>query len=187
MLLPVLLLSCYSYSTIRVASKVPCVPVELQRRYSPPQSRVLPKDTSSPDTTQSIHEKQGRCHSVTVKKYLARISSGEPAARINNRGVALALQGQLKEAAILFEEVLGENKNACAALNNLGVLYEMSGKRDKAFELYSRACLLEPDNEYFRHNFLYMVRTEKTLEDEMKKNEGMTGGSNSFDTVQDTQ
>jgi tetratricopeptide (TPR) repeat protein len=99
-------------------------------------------------------------HTVTLKKYLARVSSGGAAARINNRGVALAEKGQFKEAAILFEELLRENNNAVTALNNLGVLYEISGNREKAFALYSRACLMEPDNEYFRHNFLYMVRHE---------------------------
>lgn len=172
-----LLLSCYSYSTLRIAYRVPCVPSELQEKYPASPREESVKNASASGAKQRIRDENGRCHSVMVKKYLARISSGEPSARIINRGVSLALKGQCKEAAILFEEVLRENADSGAALNNLGVLYELSGKREKAFELYSRACLLEPENEHFQHNLLYMVRHEgRGAGDETGKNGGTVQG-----------
>ena len=155
-----LLLSCYSYSALHITHRVPCVPTELLR--GAPVSLQSPdaENTSPPVGERRRQTDNSTYHTVTIKKYLARVSSGGTAERINNRGVALAEKGQFKEAAILFEEVLRENNNSVTALNNLGVLYEISGNREKAFALYSRACLIEPDNEYFRHNFLYMVRHE---------------------------
>jgi len=100
-----------------------------------------------------------RYHAVKLERSLARTAATGPASHINNRGVDLAVEGRFNEAVVLFRESLKEEPDFPAALNNLGVVSELFGMREKAFELYSRACLLDPDNDRFRNNFLFMTDT----------------------------
>jgi tetratricopeptide (TPR) repeat protein len=94
-----------------------------------------------------------------LKKFFAISHTFSQLDRINNKGVEYCLKGRFREATILFQEVLKENENFSAALNNLGIIYELFGHDSDAFTMYSRACLLEPGNEYFRKNFLYFKRS----------------------------
>ncbi len=93
-----------------------------------------------------------------LRKYFAISHTFSQLDRINNKGVEYCLKGRFREATILFQEVLKEDENFSAALNNLGIIYELFGHDSKAFNMYSRACLLEPGNKYFRKNFLYFKR-----------------------------
>lgn len=70
-------------------------------------------------------------------------------------GVEYALRGNYAEAEILFNEALKEDKNCPSMYNNLGVIYELNNNVEKAFGMYARACMLEPENTYYRYNFLY--------------------------------
>ena len=92
---------------------------------------------------------------VYVHKKLILVWFGDPADKINNMGAEYALKGEFKEAEMLFRDALKENPNCAAACGNLGLVYEIFGNRKAAFEMYSRACLLEPGNPVFRENFLY--------------------------------
>jgi Tfp pilus assembly protein PilF len=97
------------------------------------------------------------------KKYFAIIRSSSAIARINNRGVDLALKGNFHDAESLFRESLREDSDQPAVYNNLGIIYEIFRLRKKAFEMYSKACIKEPDNRYFRNNFLSFVNPQKGI------------------------
>ena len=74
--------------------------------------------------------------------------------RYKQQGGRLAGQARYGEADILFREVIAEDPDMAAAYNNLGVVCELTGRRDEAFNRYSAACLKERDNAMFRRNFL---------------------------------
>lgn len=86
-------------------------------------------------------------------RYLALICSPSPVAAINNRGVALALDGKHEAAGILFREAAVEDASSGAAHNNSAVIHELAGRRKEAFRVYTAACLLDPGNRKFRYNF----------------------------------
>ncbi len=92
---------------------------------------------------------------IYSKRYFAGVNSALPVAKINNRGVEFALAGNFIEAKFLFEEALKEDEKFAPACNNLGIISELFNRSDEAFKMYGRACVLEPDNEYYRNNFLY--------------------------------
>lgn len=94
------------------------------------------------------------------KKYFVFIRSSSPIAKINNRGVDLALQGRFYDAESLFKESIREDSDQSAVYNNLGIIYEIFKMRKKAFEMYSEACIKEPGNSYFRNNFLSFVNPQ---------------------------
>jgi len=93
---------------------------------------------------------------IHIVKYFAVTRSTSPAAVINRKGVENALQGRFNEARNLFLEALKEDPDMAAAYNNLGIVYEVFGRKDESSAMYSRACLIEPDNTRFRKNFLYV-------------------------------
>jgi tetratricopeptide (TPR) repeat protein len=102
----------------------------------------------------SYYVMSSKINRISYKRYFSDVFSFSPLGEIINRGVEYALRGMYAEAEILFNEVLKEDEKCSSAYNNLGVIYEMNNK-DKAFTMYSKACILEPDNEYYRWNFLY--------------------------------
>lgn len=105
-------------------------------------------------------ERKGRrIYKAYQKKYLAYVRSCSPVARINNRGVECAIKGEFREARILFSEAVKESADMGPAYNNLAVVLEIFGHEDEAFEMYARACMLEPGNEYFKKNMLYTVES----------------------------
>ena len=73
---------------------------------------------------------------------------------MNDRGVRYALEGRFREAETMFREALKDNPGFAPACNNLAVVYEIFGRREDSFAMYSRACIIEPDNDVFRENFL---------------------------------
>ena len=99
--------------------------------------------------------KELRIYKVYLKRYFAKYLHISPVAKINNRGVDYALKGNFRGAEVLFKESINEDSNFVPAYNNLGIIFELFGYREKAFKMYSRACLLEPENKYFRRIFLY--------------------------------
>lgn len=139
--------SCYSYKTVRVAVRVSAVEEEIPGRIA--------RKTSD----QGLRRRDAaRSHTVYIRRYCATGVSAGPLEAINSRGVQSITAGRLGEAEILFNELVRENARNAAALNNLGVVYEITGRSAEAFEMYSRACLIEPDNDHFRHNFLFLTR-----------------------------
>lgn len=122
-------------------------------------NEIVPKVKKKDAADKDINLSEKRNYRFYIKKYFALSHSFSPLDRINNKGVEYSLNGRFKEAAILFREVLRENENSGAALNNLGIIYELFGYYNSAFTMYSRACLLEPGNRYFRRNFLFFKRS----------------------------
>ncbi|MDY6935498.1 MAG: hypothetical protein SVZ03_14890 [Spirochaetota bacterium] len=96
-----------------------------------------------------------KIYKIYLKRYFAKSVSFSPIARINNRGVEYAMSGYFGKALILFNESINEYKSYPPAYNNLGIIYELFGHRQEAYKMYSKACLLEPENEYFKKNFIF--------------------------------
>jgi tetratricopeptide (TPR) repeat protein len=92
---------------------------------------------------------------INYTRFFADVFSFSLLADINNKGVEYALKGMYAEAEILFNEAIKENEKLSFVYNNLAVIHELNNKKDAAFTMYSKACLLEPDNKYYRWNFLY--------------------------------
>jgi len=136
------LVSCYGYTQVRIMKKVDLA----QDREKAGEKNIAPPEQKN--------KLEKRYHTIYIKKYLARIKFSSPAAEINNRAVELSLEGRFKEAEILFKDLIGEERATAAVCNNLGVIYEIFGKKELAFAMYSRACILESGNSYFRSNLL---------------------------------
>jgi len=95
------------------------------------------------------------------RRYYAILPGWSAAAKINRKGVALAREGKFGEAGIIFEQLVKEFPHEAAGYNNLGLVQELSGNLKKAFTLLSKACILEPENYYYKKNFLYMHEKKK--------------------------
>ena len=93
-------------------------------------------------------------HKFRIKKYFLKILLATPIAKINNHAIGLALKGELRQSEILFQEVLKEEPNAGYAYNNLGVVFELMGEREKAYEMYSKANIISPGNTRFKKNYM---------------------------------
>ena len=81
-------------------------------------------------------------------------------------GSSEALNGNLFGAEIIFLELKDSEKNG-AVENNLAIIYELSGKNSRAFEMYNSALLLSPGNSLFRKNY-YCFISDKGLQSEAK-------------------
>ncbi len=138
-LLPLLLIltGCYSYRPFIIKSRIYVKDVVPSQRMS------------------------GKSFIKKNRKYFAYIRSTSPLARINNRGVDLALKGKFLDAESLFRESIQEDGGQPAVFNNLGIIYEVFRLREKAFDMYTQACIKEPGNSYFRNNFLSFVNPRK--------------------------
>lgn len=77
----------------------------------------------------------------------------------NNKGVQLALGGKWPDALIKFKKCSKSTNKTIKAMchNNLGVTYELRGMSREAEVEYSRAILIEPENEVFRKHFRDMI------------------------------
>ena len=65
-------------------------------------------------------------------------------------------RGNHYSAAILLNDASEIWCNG-AAENNLAVIYELTGEKDLAFNMYTKALLREPENRVFMHNFLNFI------------------------------
>jgi len=147
-----LAMSCAAYRPVRLETgRLNEFAVEAEGK-NPGKPGVAP---GRGDEVRRDRVRPGDGRRLYLKKYFALVGFPGPAGRINNRAVALARQGKFRSALVLLEEAAGEDPRMGAAFNNLGIVHEIFGEREKSFEHYSRACLLEPDNEIFRKNFLY--------------------------------
>lgn len=157
--------SCYSYLPVRFSKKI---------IHQSPNSSYLSKDIKEDRVQFDVISferkgkgrnllKGGRSYRIYLKKHFARSIGLSHVDKINNKGVEYAFKGRFKEAEILFLESIKENSEFVPAYNNLGIIFELFGYKDKAFYMYSKACLLEPQNEYFRRNLLYF-HNKKNLE-----------------------
>lgn len=133
----VFFLSCYTYDEIRLRKSV-------SLDDWPLQTTATGNNGKSPEKKRIIY----------INKYLAKVSRPAPLAEINGKAVEYALEGAFFEAERLFIEAAAEYPSSPVPFNNLGVIYEIFNMREKAAEFYLRACAIDPDNRYFRKNFL---------------------------------
>jgi tetratricopeptide (TPR) repeat protein len=152
--------SCYYYRQVRLITRV-CLNCEGEKDKNTDTSIDAARSSPHEAGKEKINRKGANTQAFFQKKYLAVSFSSTPAAKINNRGVEYALSGKFKEAETLFKEVLREDDRFGAAYNNIGIIYEAFGYGDEAFKMYSRACMLEPDNTHFRENLLYLTDEKK--------------------------
>jgi hypothetical protein len=154
--------SCYYYTPVRILKPVNLnTPVENPEKKADIDARILESRERIESFRVENKAQKKFIYKVYLKKYFAFSCSLSPAAKINNRGVNLALAGGFEEAQVLFVEALKEDNNMSAAINNLGIIYDISGLKTEASNCFSRACCLEPENEYFRNNFLYLNANAK--------------------------
>ena len=149
-LVSALLIGCYGYSALRLTRKADFSALSLH-------SGIAGGAAEGGVSKVAIHSPNapaGRTQKLVLIRYLAKSWSLAPYSRANYMGVRYALEGRFREAETMFREALKENDRFAPASNNLGVVYEIFGRIEESFQLYSRACLLEPGNDVFRENFL---------------------------------
>ena len=137
-----ILQSCYSFE-----------PVSIQRKYVP--EKIVKSGDENPESAENVSRPYDKAaYRTKIIKFFARIRSSSPVSVINNHAVDLSIQERYNEAEILFKEVIAEDSKSAAGYNNLGVIYEFLGNSEEAFRMYTKACLLEPENTEFRKNLM---------------------------------
>ncbi len=132
--------------------------------YRYEEVRILrPFSIDKPSAAETFERKE-RLKSAARQKifrtrFYAVVGSSKPFAVMNDRGVKCALEGRFIEAELLFKEALKEFPDCAPAMNNLGVVYDIFERRKESFEWLSKACLIEPENDVFRINFLSASET----------------------------
>ena len=155
--------ACYSYLPVRFSKKFIQPSDKGAYIYEDGKKDDIRFDVVSfeKNKKQKNSPKEARAYRVYLTRYFAKSIGFSQINKINNKGVGYAFNGRFKEAEILFLESIKENIEFVPAYNNLGIIFELFGLYDKAFKMYSKACLLEPQNEYFRRNFLYFHNKKK--------------------------
>jgi len=85
-------------------------------------------------------------------RYVAFMGGASSTAQINDRAAHLILEGKFSQAEALLQNVISDDPKCSQACNNLGVVYESAGNQPKAFDFYSRAVILDSDEEHYRLN-----------------------------------
>ncbi len=152
-ILIILLFSCNHFPSVKVSKKI--FPDNTAQKDTNSKSRILKRYKLMPGMSKSYPVHAIKFNQVYYIRHLSLQVSFPPLADINNKAVGLTLDGKYAEAEILFSETLKEDANLAAAYNNLGIICELQNKNDAAFYMYSKACMIEPDNELYRRNFLY--------------------------------
>ena len=86
-------------------------------------------------------------------RYVTFTGGGSPYAVINNKAANMILDGKFPQAEVLLADLAKDEPGRGDAFNNLAVIYECAGDYDKACDNYLRACMIDPDNRYYRLNF----------------------------------
>lgn len=154
--------SCFYYTPVRILKQVDLdAPAKNPEVKADADTRILESRQLIESYRVENKAQKKFVYKVYLKKYFAFSCSPSPAAKINNRGVRLALEGEFEEAQVLFVEAFKEDNKMSAAINNLGIVYDIFGLKAEAFNCYSKACCLEPENKYFKNNFLYLNKDAK--------------------------
>ena len=106
----------------------------------------------------------------TYKRALAL--SGDPEMR-NKYADALYEDGQLVEAAELYEEILSEDRRNGAVLSRLGQIYRRQMKYDQAREAFNRALTLNRNDIGIRFNLVLVDRDEGKIADGIRSLEAI--------------
>jgi Flp pilus assembly protein TadD len=96
---------------------------------------------------------------VNFTAYVAYIHNNSDSARANNDAVSHLLQGDVEGALTLLQTTLSTSEPA--VLNNYGVALILQGDFDKGYEYIYKAAVLQPQDPYFRKNYLYLHELKK--------------------------
>jgi len=141
----IFLVSCSSYREIRVERKFP----DQNPEKNNPYYVVIHTGGSGIPASEKFHY-------YHIIKYMAVKSHDRNLSKILKQSSEEFSMGNHYSAAILLKDA-SEIWDNGAAENNLAVIYELTGEKDLAFNMYTRALLREPENRIFRHNFLSFI------------------------------
>ena len=85
---------------------------------------------------------------------MAYIQGRSDISRINNNAVSHIVKGNVDNALTLFQSIIASNEPV--VLNNYGVALILKGDFDTGYQYIYKAAMLQPDNPYFRKNYLYL-------------------------------
>jgi len=91
---------------------------------------------------------------VNFTAYVAYIHNKSDVARTNNDAVSRVVKGDVDGALALLQT--GITSNEPVVLNNYGVALILKGDFDTGYQYIYKAAMLQPDNPYFRKNYLYL-------------------------------
>jgi Flp pilus assembly protein TadD len=80
---------------------------------------------------------------------------------MNTEVISLIKDGRYTEAEIILYDILNENPNDSCAANNLGVIFELEEKFELSMNMYYKAWSIDPQNKFYRKNFLYLMDSFK--------------------------
>jgi lipoprotein NlpI len=85
---------------------------------------------------------------------MAYIHNKSDVARTNNDAVSCIVKGDVDGALALLKTGIASSDPA--VLNNYGVALILKGDFDTGYQYIYKAAMLQPDNPYFRKNYLYL-------------------------------
>ncbi len=146
----IFLISCSSYREIRIEEKFQA---DLSGKQNPYYAAIHTGAAELPAP--------GKFRYYHRIKYMAVKSEDRNLTEILKRSSEEFDRGNHHSSAILLKDAAEIWTNG-AAENNLAVIYELTGEKDLAFNMYAKALLLEPDNKMFRHNFLTFINRKES-------------------------
>lgn len=91
---------------------------------------------------------------VNFTAYVAYIQNKTDSAHTNNDAVSRIVHGDVDGAVALLQSRVSSGEPA--VLNNYGVALILKGDFDTGYEYICKAAILQPNNPYFRKNYLYL-------------------------------
>ncbi len=82
--------------------------------------------------------------------------AGDEEKKIIGKGIIEAIDGNYTGAEFLILQC-DKSVTDGSIQNNLGIIYEASGKYNEAFTMYTKAILISPEEKIFRSNFLLFL------------------------------
>lgn len=70
---------------------------------------------------------------------------------------------------ILYEKIVSKEPDNCAAINNLGIIFENNKAYEKAQQYYSRALKIASENEKYKNNLLRINHKIETINEKKRK------------------
>ena len=114
-------------------------------------------------------EDEKSCTGLTrydTQRFFCTAGSNRINTAILEKGSSEALSGNLPGAETIFTELKDREKNG-GVENNLAIIYELNGNNTRAFEMYTYALQMDPDNILFRKN-LYFFLSDRGIRNESK-------------------
>lgn len=147
-ILPVLILlsGCSSYDTLTIEKRIK---PERQDGYEIVFDYGKSAGSAKKPADRSFHP-------YKTERHFKGGDTPGPAGDIIERGIMEAALGNYREAEYLFHESEKLVSDG-SPQNNLAVVYEVSGRYEEAFSMYSKALLIFPDEKIFRSNFILFL------------------------------